>query len=235
LDANNVLVLVTAKQGSKDFISVLKFNQAGKEISRKDISPPDSVVGKFIYPLPDNGFIVSGIRFSPPDFQNKVWIARFSGNGGLLWDQTLHDKQGKSSAGVVLPDNDILLARLDGLGVGLRGTQLSLFRVGKSGNVLWNKKISGSEICSISTLWVSDKGKILAAGTNCDTEKARVWVGEVLDNGEINLLKKMVSINGAEIVYGLPLDKKIVIVLEGKTDSGAPQAWLLVNSMREIE
>ena len=235
LDANSVLVLITAKQDLKDYISVLKFNQVGNEIFKKEVSLPDSVIGKFIYPLPDNGFIVSGIRFSPPDFQNKVWIARFSEHGDLLWDQTLLDKRGKPLAGVVLPNNDILLARLESFGEGSRGAQLSLIRVAEGGNVMWNKRVSTSEICGISTLWLSGKGKTLATGANCDTEKTRVWIGEVLGNGEINILEKIISISRAGIVNALPLDKKIALILENETGLGDAPTWLLVGSMSEIE
>lgn len=235
LNGDKILVLVTSKRDAKDFISVLKFDSTGNEISRKEISISDSVIGKYIYPLPDGSFTVVGTRFSSPDFKNNVWVARFDEHGNMLWEQLLRDAQGKASAGVILPDNDILLARLEGLGVGLRGTHLSLIKVSESGDVLWNKKISTPDVCGMSALWVSFNGKLLASGTNCDVARARVWTGEVFDDGKLRLLKVMVSINGAEIVTMLPVDKKIAVVLQGKADSGDSPTWLLVGSNEEIE
>lgn len=229
---DSLLVLVTSKEGSRDFISVLKFDYAGHEISKTEISLTDSVVGKFIHPFPDNSFIVSGTKFSPPDYQNKVWIAHFGEHGDLLWEHTLRDEQGQVSAGVVLPNNDILLARLDGL----PGGQSSLITIDKGGNILWKNKVSVSEICGISKLWMSTEGKVLAAGANCGKVSSRMWIGEVLDNGKIRLLKKEVpSKDGAVIVRMIPMDRKFAVVLEDKADSGDTRTWLLVSPTENIE
>lgn len=234
LEDCNILVLITIRQGSminpKDSVSVLKFDQAGNEISRKNISSPDSIIGEFIYLLPDAGFIVGGKIFSPPGFENNTWIAHFSEHGNLLWEQKFLDKRSKIIASAVLPDNSILFART----LGLSGTKLSLVKLGKDGNLLWEKNISDSDICGISAIWMSAKRKLFAAGTDCSEVSASAWVGEIYGDGKIKLFKKTSSINNARVLSVLPMSQKIAIVFESNTDSYTA-TWLLVESLKEIQ
>ena len=236
VEKDKILVLVIIREGgkdSKDFISILKFDLAGNEIFRKKISIAENVFGKFIYPTLGGGFVVVGTKFSPPKFKNDVWIARFDEHATLLWDQALSDEQGDVSAGMILPDDEILLARRKGRGP--LDTQLSLVKVGNSGNSVWNKKVSLPDVCGISALWTSLNGKLFASGANCDKTKARVWIGEMLENGSLTVLKRLVSVNGTDVVTVVPLDQKIAVVLEGRADSGDSVTRLLVGSYEEIK
>lgn len=180
----------------------------------------------------DGGFIVGGTKFLSLDHKRRGWLASFTAEGELQWEQVFRDGQGEVTAATPLSNGRVVLSHQIDSGE----VSVALIMLDKSGRIYWESKLPRTEICDVSAMWISARGKLFAAGSTCDTSKEQIWLGNISANGDVVILKKLASIHNAKVKQILPLNKGIAAILHPRLDLGNSRSWLFVGAeIRELE
>ena len=119
---------------------LLKADKEGNEIWQKTIEADNRKFVKDIIAMDDRTFIVCGTQES--DNAEKIWLAGFNTEGELLWEKTYGEETSSDAEALrKLPDGGFALAgKCSEKGKSV--TDMWLFRFDKTGEKIWDKKIS---------------------------------------------------------------------------------------------
>jgi hypothetical protein len=227
LKNGNSKVLIRARQDDMDYIAVHEFDQLGKLVDNDVISFSQSVIGKFLLPYSDHDYIIGGTKSIKSAASNEDWIARFEKGGELIWEKIFHRDNLKTVASMIGPNNEIILARHAVMRT--KEPKFSIAKLDENGNLIWSRPIIAPGICSISAIWTSKEGALMIAGKMCEKGTTRLWMGELLENGDLKIRNHPIDLHGMKLQYVLPRGESIVVLANRDTEFGGTSTCLLTN------
>jgi hypothetical protein len=150
-------------EGETD-IWVLRLDENGKLLWDKTIGGDKLDGGYAIVVLPDGSLVVGGETWSQGARWVDVKLARFDANGELLWNKRIGtEERDRIKNMVVLPDGELIVAA----SAWNRGASFGygwVVGIDASGNVLWDKILSGDERITVDAIVAFPDGKLIISG-----------------------------------------------------------------------
>jgi hypothetical protein len=121
--------------------------------------------GSSIRPARDGGFIVAGKTSSKGAGSSDVWLIMLDANGQVVWEKT-YGGPGSEDAGAVvqLEDGGIVVAATREVKGEPEEEDGWIFKVDRSGNLLWDKRFGGDRYDRIHAVAESGDGGVVAVG-----------------------------------------------------------------------
>jgi hypothetical protein len=155
---------------------VMKLDKNGKQLWKKSYGGTDDDEATTITATSDGGFLIGGDTVSKDGDikENKgkfdVWLFKIDKNGNLLWSKTFGgtDDDYKGDA-FETKDGNIIFSMVsksnDGDFVGNGGKEdCWFFKLDKKGNIVWKKRVGGSEVDNIRKMTNIDDNTFVAVG-----------------------------------------------------------------------
>ena len=144
--------------------------------------------------LQDDGYIVTGARWTGSAGNADVWVIKFNSDGTINWNKIIGGGQREYGFSVEQSDDDgdglqddgyIVVGFTESYGAG--GSDLWLIKLFSDGSIDWNKTIGGSEDDGGATVvQTSDRGYVVAGYTQSfGAAVADAWIIKLNNSGTV--------------------------------------------------
>lgn len=149
-----------------------------------------------VVPTNDGGFVMAGITWNFGAGGGDAWILKLDASGNIIWQNT-YGGPGDDSAAAIAPTNDggyVVAGQTTSFGAGR--IDAWVFKLGESGNVIWQKTYGDSAIEVASDIKVlGTDGYVITGDYDVTGRASDVWVARLDESGNIVWQKTYGSIN----------------------------------------
>jgi hypothetical protein len=146
--------------------------------------------GNSVCPTSDGGYIVTGSTNSNVDYGPDVYLVKIDATGEVEWEKTYGGPGGQTGYTLLetLDHGYIIAGYTFPTGIsypfGYGGEEIYLIRTDADGNLLWEKRFSGSSQWAYSIKNTTDGGFIIMGGMTPDFGLSHIYLLKISANGE---------------------------------------------------
>lgn len=146
--------------------------------------------GQSVCPTSDGGYIVTGVTNSNGNEAPDVYLVKTDATGEMEWEKTFGGPKGQVGTEVLgTSDKGFIIAGYTyptgySYAFGYGGEEIYLVRTDADGNLLWEKKFSGSSQWAYSIKNTADGGFIIMGGMTPDFGLSHIYLLKISASGE---------------------------------------------------